>query len=111
MHATTPLDAPFADTQLLDLGTLAKLGGARIGMLRLMSETQLQAATDALTGLLSRRSFEQEVTALRSKGPALSLVMADLDHFKALNNTHGHPAGDRALVLFAANVAQLVPLA
>jgi GGDEF domain-containing protein len=37
--------------------------------------------------------------------------MADLDHFKALNNTHGHPAGDRALVLFAANVAQLVPLA
>jgi diguanylate cyclase (GGDEF)-like protein len=66
-----------------------------------MSETQLQAATDGLTGLLNRRSFEKEVTALRSNGTALSLVMADLDHFKALNDTHGHPAGDRALVLFA----------
>jgi diguanylate cyclase (GGDEF)-like protein len=101
MHATSALDAPFAGTQLIDLGILAKLSGARIGMLRLMSETQLQAATDALTGLLNRRSFEKEVTALRSDGTALSLVMADLDHFKALNDTHGHPAGDRALVLFA----------
>jgi diguanylate cyclase (GGDEF)-like protein len=101
MHATTALDAPFTDTQLFDLGVLAKLGGARIGMLRLMSETQLQAATDTLTGLLNRRSFEKEVTALRADGAALSLVMADLDHFKVLNDTHGHPAGDRALVLFA----------
>jgi hypothetical protein len=101
MHATSALDAPFADTQLFDLGILAKLRGARIGMLRLMSETQLQAATDALTGLLNRRSFEKEVTALRSHGTAMSLVMADLDHFKALNDTHGHPAGDRALALFA----------
>jgi diguanylate cyclase (GGDEF)-like protein len=101
MHPTSALDAPFAGTQLIDLGILAKLSGARIGMLRLMSETQLQAATDALTGLLNRRSFEKEVTALRSNGTALSLVMADLDHFKALNDTHGHPAGDRALVLFA----------
>ena len=101
IHATHALDTPFADTQLFDLGTLAKLGGARIGMLRLMSETQLQAATDGLTGLLNRRSFEKEVTELRSNGTALSLVMADLDHFKALNDTHGHPAGDRRLVLFA----------
>jgi diguanylate cyclase (GGDEF)-like protein len=101
MHGTSALAAPFTGTQLFDLGVLAKLGGARIGMLRLMSETQLQAATDALTGLLNRRSFEKEVAALRSSGTALSLVMADLDHFKVLNDTHGHPAGDRALVLFA----------
>jgi diguanylate cyclase (GGDEF)-like protein len=101
IHATRAPGSPFAGTQLFDLGTLAKLGGARIGMLRLMSETQLQASTDALTGLLNRRSFEKEVSELRSKGTSLSLVMADLDHFKVLNDTHGHPAGDRALVLFA----------
>jgi diguanylate cyclase (GGDEF)-like protein len=80
---------------------VAKLGGARIGVIRLMSETQLQAATDGLTGLLNRRSFEEQVTALRANGTTLSLVMADLDHFKTLNDTYGHPAGDRALVLFA----------
>jgi diguanylate cyclase (GGDEF)-like protein len=101
IHATRSPDAPFPDTQLFDLGTLAKLGGARIGMLRLMSKTQLQAATDGLTGLLNRRSFEEKVTALRSQGTTLSLVMVDLDHFKALNDTHGHAGGDQALVLFA----------
>jgi diguanylate cyclase (GGDEF)-like protein len=101
MHATHAPDAPFPDAELFDLETLAKLGGARIGMLRLMSETQLQAATDGLTGLLNRRSFEEKVAALRARGTSLSLVMADLDHFKTLNDTHGHPAGDRALVLFA----------
>ena len=101
MHATRAPDAPFPGTQLFDLETLAKLGGARIGVLRLMSETQLQAATDGLTGLLNRRSFEEQVTAVRASRTTLSMVMADLDHFKVLNDTHGHAAGDRALVLFA----------
>jgi diguanylate cyclase (GGDEF)-like protein len=101
MHATRPRGAPFPGTELFDLETVAKLGGARIGVIRLMSETQLQAATDGLTGLLNRRSFEEQVTALRANGTTLSLVMADLDHFKTLNDTYGHPAGDRALVLFA----------
>ena len=66
-----------------------------------MSETQLQAATDGLTGLLNRRSFEQKVDPLLAQGAPMSLVMADLDHFKVLNDTYGHPTGDRALVLFA----------
>ena len=60
MHATRPVDAPFPASQLSDLETLAKLAGARVGLLRVMSETQLQAATDGLTGLLNRRSFEQK---------------------------------------------------
>jgi diguanylate cyclase (GGDEF)-like protein len=101
MHATRALDAPFPDSQLTDFETLAKLAGARVGLLRVMSETQLQAATDGLTGLLNRRSFEHKVTSLRRQGSALSLAMADLDHFKALNDTYGHATGDRALVLFA----------
>ena len=101
IHATRTTNTPFPATQLADLETLAKLAGARIGLLRTMSDTQLQAATDSLTGLLNRRSFEQKVTELRDKGTHVSVVMADLDHFKALNDTYGHPIGDRALILFA----------
>ena len=48
-----------------DLETLAKLAGARIGLLRVMAETQLQAATDSLTGLFNRRMFEEKVSAVR----------------------------------------------
>ncbi len=101
MHATGTSEAPFHSTQLSDLETLAKLAGARVGLLRVMSETQLQAATDGLTGLLNRRSFEQKVAPLLERQGPLSLAMADLDHFKALNDTYGHATGDRALVLFA----------
>lgn len=81
--------------------TLAKLAGARLGLLRVMAETQLQAATDNLTGLLNRRSFEQQLTAIRSEHSTLALGIADLDHFKVLNDTFGHETGDRALRLFA----------
>jgi diguanylate cyclase (GGDEF)-like protein len=101
IHTTSAIDTPFPDHQVSDLGTLAKLAGARIGLLRVMSETQLQASTDTLTGLLNRRSFEQKVKALRADGTPTSVAMADLDHFKDLNDTYGHPTGDRALVLFA----------
>ncbi len=84
-----------------DLGTLAKLAGARIGLLRVMAETQLQASTDSVTGLLNRRSFEQGVSVLRQAGGILAVAMADLDQFKTLNDTYGHETGDRALRLFS----------
>jgi diguanylate cyclase (GGDEF)-like protein len=101
IHATRPVGSPFPESQLADLGPLAKLAGARIGMLRTMSDTQLQAATDSLTGLLNRRSFGQRVAELRDQGTSYSVAMADLDQFKLLNDTYGHPVGDRALILFA----------
>jgi len=101
IHTTSAMGIPFPEHQVSDLETLAKLAGARIGLLRVMSETQLQASTDTLTGLLNRRSFEQKVKAMRADGTPTSIVMADLDHFKDLNDTYGHPTGDRALVLFA----------
>jgi diguanylate cyclase (GGDEF)-like protein len=101
IHSTAEPHAKLTDDKVQDLGTLAKLAGARIGLLRVMAETQLQAATDSLTGLLNRRSFEQQVTKSRRDTPLLSLALADLDHFKALNDTYGHETGDRALRLFA----------
>ena len=57
--------------------------------------------TDALTGLLNRRGFfekgEAELLRSRRSGRPISVVMADADHFKRINDQHGHAAGDLAL--------------
>ncbi len=63
------------------------------------------ASTDALTGIANRRGFDQRaqlllVRALDS-GQAVTALMLDLDHFKRINDTHGHEVGDKALALFA----------
>jgi len=63
------------------------------------------AQTDVLTGLPNRRAFEQAANAaLRGIGGItrpLALVMLDIDHFKSVNDRHGHDAGDRLLLAFA----------
>ena len=101
IHATGVTDETFSDASVQDLATLANLAGARIGLLRIMAETELQAATDSLTGLLNRRSLENRSRTLRDTGASFAVMMADLDHFKELNDTHGHETGDRALRVFA----------
>jgi diguanylate cyclase (GGDEF)-like protein/PAS domain S-box-containing protein len=59
------------------------------------------AATDHLTGLSNRRAFEErleaEVERAERHGMPLALVVLDLDHFKRVNDTHGHEVGDRVL--------------
>ena len=102
IHATGEPGAKVDDDHVDDLATLAKLAGARIGLLRVMAETQLQASTDTLTGLLNRRSFSERVAAIPAHLYPVAMAMADLDHFKALNDTYGHETGDRALRLFSA---------
>ncbi len=101
IHATGEPGAKMEDEHVDDLATLAKLAGARIGLLRVMAETQLQASTDTLTGLLNRRSFSERVAAIPPLLYPVAVAMADLDHFKTLNDTYGHETGDRALRLFA----------
>ena len=67
----------------------------------LLEEIQHLAATDALTGLANRTTFQltlgQELARARRGGAPVSLVMLDIDHFKALNDSHGHLAGDDVL--------------
>lgn len=64
-------------------------------------ELRLVATTDSLTGALSRRAFlkaaVRDVGTARRKQRDLSCILLDLDHFKAINDTHGHAVGDRAL--------------
>ena len=76
------------------VSTAAALRGAR-------AELQRLAVTDALTGLLNRRAFFERLGAelrrsARYERP-LALLMLDLNHFKRVNDEHGHPAGDRVL--------------
>ena len=66
-----------------------------------MRELEREAGEDALTGLKNRRRFEEDVRAAmsrrrRDRGTG-ALLMIDLDHFKEVNDTHGHPAGDRLI--------------
>jgi diguanylate cyclase (GGDEF)-like protein len=57
----------------------------------------LAPADDTLTGLLHRPAFAKEMKARRERGERLALVLVDLDHFKLVNDTHGHDVGDKVL--------------
>lgn len=67
----------------------------------LKEELQRQARTDGLTGLANRRYFQEcaqvEFERSRRYQRALSLIAVDIDHFKDINDRHGHPVGDRVL--------------
>jgi diguanylate cyclase (GGDEF)-like protein len=101
LHTVGDDGAPPSEEEAEHLTMLSTQVGARIGMLRSMRKTQMQATTDGLTGLMNRRTFESRVRALHRSRAEFTLVMADLDHFKLVNDTYGHDAGDRALRLFA----------
>ena len=72
---------------------------------RVEQELRRMATTDPLTGLWNRRRFmelsETELSRLRRYGRPVSVLMLDIDHFKAVNDTHGHAAGDEALCQLA----------
>lgn len=69
--------------------------------------------TDPLTGVYNRRGLLEVYERLRSipvrERPVLAVVVFDLDHFKQINDTHGHQAGDAVLVEFSRRAADLVP--
>ncbi|HEX2058086.1 MAG TPA: GGDEF domain-containing protein, partial [Actinomycetota bacterium] len=71
----------------------------------LLQQVQKLAETDGLTGLANRRTFEttleRELSRSARSGEPVTLVMVDIDHFKALNDKHGHQAGDEVLKLVA----------
>ena len=71
------------------------------GMMNATEVARKQAVTDPLTGLLNRRSLDEIVRSLLQEGVNFSVSICDLDHFKQLNDDHGHDVGDCALRLFA----------
>jgi diguanylate cyclase (GGDEF)-like protein len=87
------------------LERFASLVGLAISNADAWDRLARQASTDPLTGIANHRAFHEQLSAEIARahryGRHLSLVLLDLDHFKAVNDRHGHPAGDRVLVLFA----------
>jgi diguanylate cyclase (GGDEF)-like protein len=89
----------------LALGALAavslRMGVTFVENQRMMEGLRLRATTDPLTGLPNHGEFHHrlgaEVERARRNRRALNLAVIDLDHFKRVNDRHGHPAGDRAL--------------
>ncbi|WP_439815479.1 diguanylate cyclase domain-containing protein [Zavarzinia sp. CC-PAN008] len=77
-----------------------------------IGEARAEADTDPLSGLLNRRGFEAAAqAALRraaTAGVPAALMIADLDHFKRINDSHGHAVGDAVIALFGAHVRDLI---
>ncbi|MGY0195716.1 diguanylate cyclase domain-containing protein [Leptothrix sp. BB-4] len=101
LHATGTVEQPLSPAQAQQVAVLGGQLGMRIGTVRAFERTQLQASTDTLTGLPNRRTTEQRLRALAASGKPYAVVMCDLDHFKLLNDRHGHATGDAALRVFA----------
>ena len=90
----------LAGSALFNVGFMAML------MMRLVVNLRQASQIDPLTGLFNRRALDQALELawqghLRTRQP-LSLLMVDVDHFKRVNDTHGHAAGDQVLVHLAA---------
>ena len=74
------------------------------------AQLEIRSNTDALTGLFNRRFFEDRLVTLWEQSALtaapLAALMIDIDHFKNINDTYGHPAGDRCLAAVAQEIAR-----
>jgi diguanylate cyclase (GGDEF)-like protein len=95
------MGAPLADGQEELLEALSTAVGVRTGVVRNLAERELAAGTDPLTELANRRAMDEHMRRLDDAGVPYTVIVADLDHFKRINDTHGHDVGDRCLQLFA----------
>ena len=100
--AAGDLEVEIVDTKGGEVGYLTEVFRDMVARLR-TSRVELErlSVTDPLTGLDNRRrmmeALQNEVLRSRRLAHVFSVVMADVDHFKAYNDEHGHPAGDEAL--------------
>ena len=89
---------------LIALGVADRLREQR----RALSDAERRAETDPLTGVLNRRSLIERLEAACSRAQArdlpIALLFIDLDHFKQINDSYGHPAGDACLAAIVAPI-------
>ena len=103
--ALAPGAGVFLPHDIRALETYAGHAAIALSNARLVDQLERRAAEDPLTGLANKRALqlagEAELSRSAREGSAFSLVVLDLDHFKEINDSHGHPFGDQVLVAVA----------
>ena len=103
LHSLLP--RPWGQRDVFVLWHVAALVGVAYDRLLLIEDLKRTSRLDALTGLWNRRAFsldlDRELARSRRYGRSLSILLFDLDGLKAVNDTKGHQAGDKALRRFA----------
>ncbi len=107
----SPLNIAFIATGIVTLPCLA-IGAVMLAYDRMAERMEHLAAIDELTGALTRREFMAQAEsrlerARRTRSP-FAVAILDIDHFKAINDAHGHAAGDLALSYFSSIVSRQI---
>jgi len=101
VHVTAVERSPPSDEIKSDVEVVVRRASERLAMLRSLQVFEIEANSDSITGLLTRRSLQSQTRELRESGLSFAVAYGDLDHFKQLNDVFGHDAGDRALRTFS----------
>ncbi len=100
----------LADSQLIE--TNRRLLQQSEELREMSDDFKKMSITDALTGLNNRRRFEElmnsEIELSRRYGDIISILVIDIDHFKTINDTYGHPCGDSVLIKFAQELKSML---
>lgn len=94
---------------IIGLVTMTGIGALSLALnqARIASRNLKMARTDVLTGLLNRRALF-DLYGTDSADPAMAVIVFDLDHFKTINDTHGHAVGDEVIKRFAEVIGQCI---
>lgn len=117
-HLRASLVAVLSETKKMQAhtmeleGRLSNTNNVIVDLRENLDQIRQEAFTDALTGVANRRSLDAKLAEMMSTatadGTPLSLIMADIDHFKKFNDTYGHPIGDQVLKLVARTLKDCV---
>jgi diguanylate cyclase (GGDEF)-like protein len=101
-------DRAFSDAEVELVERFATMAALAYDSARQRETLREQVRTDGLTGLLNHRACQERLTAELSTGAPVSVVLIDLDHFKVINDLHGHAEGDRILAAAAHKLKTVV---
>jgi two-component system cell cycle response regulator len=100
----------FTPDKVRQLEVIGQQAAESIQRASLFDANERMATTDGLTGLLNHRTFQgrldEQLLSAQRYGRKLSVILCDIDHFKSVNDTYGHPVGDQVLRGVAAILAK-----